>query len=98
MQSYYAFYGSPLHLLLEDDLATAYNRRVEQFMDAQKRYKEEHGIPWTPDHPLLMQVDEEAQNAFNKVGRVINLLGEINGGGLEMPEEDMPSDTPLVKL
>jgi hypothetical protein len=97
MQSYYSFYGSPLHLILEDEIATAYNRRAKQFYDAQKRHEETHGKKWDPSEPLLMEVDEEAQLAWDKVGSVINLLAEINGGGLQIAEDATTSDY-LIKL
>lgn len=97
MQSYYSFYGSRLHLILEDDIAAAYNRRLEQFIDAQVRFEETHGRKWDSSEPLLMAKDDEAQRAHDEVGRLINLLVEINGGGLEIPEEEMPFDG-LMKL
>jgi len=98
MQSYYSYMGSPLHLILEDELAEAFNRRLKQFFDAQIQHLETHGRKWDPEtEPLLMAKDDEAQEAYDKVGRVINLLVEINGGGLHIPEEQLPDDY-LVKL
>lgn len=97
MQSIYSFYGSRLHLILEDDIADAYNRRLQQFRDAQIRHKERTGSQWNPTEPILMENDPEAQKAYDDVARVINLLVEINGGGLELTQEEMSEDR-LVKL
>lgn len=97
MQSIYSFYGSRLHLILEDDVAEAYNRAAQAFYDAQINHKERTGTKWTPDEPLLMVTNDADQKAYDDVGRVINLLVEINGGGLEIYEEEMTSDY-LVKL
>lgn len=99
MQSIYSFYGSRLHLILEDKLAEAYNRRIEQWYEAQEHHLKVTGKKWDPkDLPLLlMRKDDEAQDAYDKVGSVIRLLVEINGGGLDLPEEECTSDY-LVKL
>lgn len=96
-QSYYSFYGSPLHLILEDDLADGYNRAAKAFMDAQVAHKERTGTQWNPDEPLWILTNDEDQAAFAAVGRIITLLVEVNGGGLEIPEEVCTSDF-LVKL
>lgn len=96
-QSYYSFYGSRLHLLLEDRVAEAYNRRTNQFFEAQQNFKEKHGFEWDPSKPFHIKADSEAQKAFEAVGKIINLLVHINGGGLDIPEEECTFDG-LLKL
>ena len=96
-QSYYSMFGSPLQLLLEDDIANGYNRALKAFFDAQKNHKELHGVPWTPDQPIWVQTNDEDQAAHDAIARLMNLLIEINGGALELPEEQMTDDY-LVKL
>jgi hypothetical protein len=98
MQSIYSYYGSRLHLILEDELADNYNRMVKSFMDAQIEHKERTGTQWDPkNESLLMETRPEWKDAYDKVGRVINLLVEINGGGLEIYDEECTEDG-LVKL
>lgn len=88
-QPMFAFYGSPLHIPLSEKNAAAYNRRVAQFMDAQKRFKEEHGRSWDPREPLLMEVDEEAQQIYKKVGDLFNAIVELCDGGISFSEDEM---------
>jgi hypothetical protein len=97
MQSTYSWCGSPLHLVLEDDLAEAYNRAIDGFFEAQKVHLERTGRKWQPSEPIWMNWSPEERDAYAKVGRVINLLIEINGSGLDIPEEQITSDY-LVKV
>ena len=97
MQSYYSFYGSPLHLILEDEIADGYNRAAKAFYDAQKAHLERTGTRWDPSEPLWIETTDEDQAAYAAVGKIINLLIEVNGGGLQIPEEEMTDDY-LVKL
>lgn len=96
-QSYYSFYGSRLHLILEDEIAEAYNRVAAEFIEAQVRHEQIRGVKWNPDEPLLMKTNDKDQEAYKKVGDVIRLLCEINGSGLDIPEEECTHDG-LVKL
>lgn len=91
-QSVYSYMGSPLHLVLEDELAEGFNRFVDAFIQAQEDHKERTGQKWEPNEPLLMDVQDGDHDAYDKVGRVINLLVEINGGGLHITEEQITSD------
>lgn len=91
-QSVYSFLGSPLHLVLEDEIAERYNRFVDSFIDAQVEHEKRHGRKWDPNEPLLMHVRKGDNEAYSKVGRVINLLVEVNGGGLHISEEQVTSD------
>lgn len=93
----YSWMGSPLHLVLEEDLANAYNRAQEAFSEAQRRYKFRNGTEWTGLEPLLMNWTPEEQKAWNDIAGLINLLIEINGGGLDIPEEQCTTDF-FVKL
>lgn len=92
MQHIYSFCGSPLHLILEDEIAEGYNRFVDAFLAGQKQFKEENGFDWTPDKRLWMEFKPEDQKAYDQIGRVINLLVEINGGGLNITDEQCVSD------
>lgn len=92
MQHTYSYFGSQLHLVLEDEIAEGFNRFHDAFMAAQIRFKEENGRPWTADDALMMEFRPEDKEAFDKVGRVIDLLVEINGGGIEISEEQCTSD------
>lgn len=96
-QSVYAWMGSPLHLVLEDDVANAYNRFQESFFQAQLNYKQLNGVEWTPDKQLSIHCTSAENVIWNKIGDLINLLVEINGGSLDITEEQMTSDF-LVKL
>jgi hypothetical protein len=89
--------GSRLHLVLEDDVAAAFNRMQDAWFDAQKKHKEKTGTQWDPTEPLLIDCADEDTKVWNKIGSLINLLIEINGGKLEITEEEMTSDY-LVKL
>ncbi len=98
MQSAYSMYGSRLHLVLEDEVADAYNRCVDAFLEAQEVHKERTGIRWNPKtEPIWINWNEEDQQIYEKIGNIINLLAEVNGGGLDIPEEEITSDY-LVKL
>ncbi len=93
MQSIYAYYGSRLHLILEDELADNYNKFLKAFYQAQTRHLMKHGREWDPDNePLSMKCKPEWKKAYDDVGRVIKLLVEINGQGLELSEEETWSD------
>lgn len=91
-QSVYSFLGSPLHLVLEDEIAERYNRFVDSFLEAQVEHEKRHGRKWDPNEPLRMKVQKGDNEAYSKVGRIINLLVEVNGGGLEISEEQVTSD------
>jgi hypothetical protein len=97
MQHFYSYLGSPLHLIFEENIADGYNRTIDAFMAAQKKFKEEYGIQWTPDLPLELHVADEDLASYHKVGEVINLLCKINGDGIEVTEEMCTSDH-LVRL
>jgi ATP/maltotriose-dependent transcriptional regulator MalT len=92
MQHTYSFCGSPLHLVLEDEIAEGYNRFHDAFIEGQMKFMEEHRVQWTPDQPLYIITTDKDQKAYHEVGRVINLLVEINGGGLQITEEECTSD------
>jgi hypothetical protein len=98
-QSYYSWCGTRVHLILDDEVATAYNKVQDAFKDAQLKFKAEYGTPWDPTtQPLYMEnvTDEELEHR-DKVAKLINLLIEVNGGGLDITEEELTSEY-LVKL
>lgn len=100
MQSVYAVYGSKLHLIFEDEFADKANRAQRAFLAAQVAHRERTGSGWNPreDPTLLINVDSEDMAAWNGLADLINQLIELNGGGLDLPEEDMTSDDFLVKV
>lgn len=91
MQYTYSFLGSPLHLVLKDEIAEGYNRFVDSFLAAQELFAEEYGVKWTPELPIEPKIRRGDVDAYNNVGRVINLLVEINGGALDISEEQCTS-------
>jgi hypothetical protein len=92
-QSVYSYLGSPLHLILEDEIAEGFNRFHDAFIQAQKTHFETHGRKWDPvTEPIFMVFTEEDQEAYDKVAQLINLLSEINGGGISISEEQITSD------
>lgn len=96
MQSTYSWMGSRIHLVIEDEVAEAYNRAQDAFFQAQKNHKETHGTDWNPTEPLLIDWTEEETKAWNGVADVINALCDLSGS-LDIPEEEMTSDY-LVKV
>lgn len=98
MQSAYSWCGSRIHLVLKDEVADAYNRFQKAFFDAQTKHRETHGTQWDPmNEPLLIDYEENDKEIWDKIGNIINLMVEVNGGGLDIPEEEMTDDY-LVKL
>ena len=98
MQSYYSLYGSRIVLLLEDEVAEAYNRAVDSFYEAQNQHRKVTGIKWNSDtEPLLVAYKKRDVDAHDKIGALVQLMSKINGGGLALTEEDTPSDY-LIKL
>lgn len=87
MQHTYSLYGSPLHLILEEKVADGYNRVHLGFIEAQKNFKEEYGIQWTPDLPIEIKASAEDLKAYDDIAKLLNLLIEINGGSLDISEE-----------
>jgi hypothetical protein len=96
MQSYYSVYGTPLHLIFEDEFAANYNRAQDAFTEATKRFKEATGYDWKGQDLIIDWTDEE-QKAFNEFADLLNLLVKINGGSLDMTVDDMTSNK-LEKL
>lgn len=96
-QFVYSWMGSPLHFVLEEELANAYNRAQEAFFEAQQHFKLKNGTEWTGREMIEMDWTSEEQKAWNAIASVINLLIKINGGGLDIPEEQCTTDF-LVKL
>lgn len=96
-QSVYSVYGSPIHLILDDDFVSAYNRAQDAFVQAQKDHLTRTGSPWTGLEQMLIHWTDEEQAAFNNFAGVMNSIIELNGGGIDLTEEQMPS-LHLVKL
>lgn len=97
MQNYYSFLGSPLVLILEDEIAEGYNRFVDAFIAGQIEFAKANGRKWSPEDSIFMDIQDGDQDAYDKVGRVINLLVEINGGALNITMEDCTEDHLIKK-
>jgi len=89
--------GTRLHLVIDDDVATAYNQAQDAFFEAQKHHKKTTGQDWTGREPLSIDWTPEQQRVWNAMADVINKLVELNGGGIDIPQEECTSDY-LVKL
>ena len=93
MQSTYSFYGSKLHLILEDEVAERYNRVSVAFANVNAEE-----LQANPDKPFWLKgIEDVDMEAWNGVADVINKLIEINGGSLDIPEEEILYNC-LVKL
>lgn len=98
MQSVYSWMGSRLHLVLEDDIAKAYNQAVDTLRKARVDHVKLHRREFNPFEDLIsIKWTEEQRKAWNDIAQLINLLVEINGGALDVKEEEVTSDY-LVKL
>lgn len=97
-QPVYAWYGSPLHLPLSEKAAVAYNRRVAQFFEAQENFLATNGRRWDGREPILMEVDKEAQDVYDKVGTIVNLCVELCGGGIAFSEEEMEFEPGFMRI
>jgi hypothetical protein len=93
MQHTYSLYGSPLHLILEEKVADGHNRVHLGFMEAQKKFKEEYGIQWTPELPIQINASHEDLKAYDDIAKLLNFLIEINGGSLDISEDQCVTST-----
>ena len=97
MQSAYSWMGTRIHLVLEEEIADAYNRAQDAWYKAQDDHKIRTGARWDPHtEPLLINWTDAEKKAYDDIGRIINLLAKVNGG-LDIPEEEITDDY-LVKL
>lgn len=92
MHSTYTWMGSPIHVVLDDEIADAFNRAQAAFFAAQLDYKERTGSEWTGHEVLEMNWTPEEQRVWNAFGSVINALVDLNGGSIPITVEDCPSD------
>lgn len=98
MQSTYSWMGSPLHLVLEDEFAEAYNQAMDAWFEAQENHKVRTGHEWDPvNEPILIDWTDDQRKAWDDFAKLMNLLIEINRGNLDIPEEVITSDY-LVKV
>ena len=97
MQSTYSVYGSPIHLILDDEFAQNYNNAQKAFFEAQLRFKSANDRPWTGQEALDLRWTEKEREAFNGFADLMNTMIKLNGGSLALKAEDMTSDY-LVKL
>lgn len=93
MQSVWSFYGSQLHLVLDDEVAERYNRVSKAFANV-----DDEALQNNPEGYFRLEgVDNKDLESYNAIADIINKLIEINGGSLAIPEEDMLYDC-LVKV
>lgn len=93
MQSTYSFYGSQLHLILEDEVVERYNRVAIAFANVDAK-----AVQANPTNYIWLEgIQDGDMEAWNAIADLINKLIEINGGSLDIPEEEMPYNC-LVKL
>jgi len=95
-QSYYSVYGTPLHLLLDDEFAANYNAAQRAFFEAQVKFNETSKTTWAGE-PLNINWTEEHRRVYNQFAELMNSMIDMAGGALELGEEEMTSDF-LVKL
>lgn len=95
-QSVYSWMGTPMHLVLDDDFAAAFNRAVDAFLNAQLDYKNLTGQQWNGE-PFVIGWTTEEMTAFNGIAEIINTIIKVQGDGIDIPEEQVTSDY-LVKL
>lgn len=87
MQSVYSFLGSPLHLILEDDVADGYNEIATALAGRDlKTYIIRDGDV----RHSLMYASPGATASYNAIADLINKLCEINGGSLDIDPDEMP--------
>jgi len=96
-QSNYAYCGTRLHLLLEEEVADGYNRFMKAYFDAQKAFMDTHHRPWSAEDPIYIKCSQADMDSYHAVGDIINLYCKVNGGSLEITQEDITSDY-LVKV
>jgi hypothetical protein len=96
-QSVYSWMGTPLHLVLVDDFADAYNRALDAFLKAQHDYEARYGQKWTGREDIVIDWTDEEMSAFNGIGEIINTIVKVQGEGIDIPEDQVTSDY-LVKL
>lgn len=84
---------SPLKFEIADELAAAYNAALRNFMDAQRKFKEENGRSWNPQEDALM-LHHSTPAAFNAFGEIFNKAVEDHG---TLVHEDELTDDFLVR-
>lgn len=90
MQSIYSVYGTRIHLMLDDEFAKNYNRAIECLNAAQKTYKDVTGKNWNGE-TLYVDWTDEMHAAHNDFADLMNLMIKLNGGSLDIKEEDLTS-------
>lgn len=90
-QSIYSVYGTAVHLLLDDKFALHYNRAQDAYASAQELCEFSTGKAWTGETLYINWSDVE-QKAFNDFAELMNLMIKINGGSLDLREEDLHSN------
>ena len=96
-QSIYSVYGSRIHLLLEDEFASNWNKAQAAFFKAQKDHLARTGTQWTGNEHLAIDLKPEELKAFNDFAELMNLMIKLNGGTLNITEEEMTDDY-LIKV
>lgn len=106
MFHYYTFgENAKRGLILSAKMADAYNRFTQSFIDAQTRFREEHGRPWHYTEAIYMPFNGPGQlrndddmETYNRFARIAEKQYWIRNHILRLPikEEHMTGDF-LVK-
>lgn len=80
---------SPLKFEMSDELAEAYNAALRNFMDAQRKFKEETGRTWNPMEDALM-LQHSTPAAFNAFAEIFNKA--IENHGTTVHEDELTDD------
>lgn len=91
-QHAYSWNGSRIHFVLEESVADAYNRAADKWIWSQKRHREIHGKDWNPTEPLESNLTKEELEVWNNVAEVFKVLVKLNGGGFDIPDEELTTD------
>lgn len=95
MQHAYSWNGTRIHLVVEDQIADAYNRAFDKFLQAQKDFRVLAGRAWSPadgNETLFITWDDDEMEAWNNVAAVINGIVKLNGGSIDIAGAEMNSN------
>lgn len=97
-KSNYSFQGSRVVLRMEDRLAEAYNRAVDNWFQAQKDFEKKHGRKATSSDLMNGAVQiRSSREEFEAWNKVANFMNAQYARGLVLNIDECPSDY-LVKL
>lgn len=89
----YSYLGTAIEIEISDELAAGFNAFQDDFVQAQKKYRETHGKSWTYTDPISLPTMN--LEAYNLACDIIN--AHIQASPVTATEEDVTSDY-LVRL